>query len=360
MKYQKLSKNVKADSGDIFKKGSVIQILATGSKNNPSYEIMPIDAYDEENLPFLNGTSLYTFSNYKESEHEYTKPLDAVIADYGYPGMAIENENDDDGITIGLRDAYADKDYELTLDGNVKKKAVMNKVAESFNNNLSESDKITTDFDSSVDGEDEPGTTDNYKEDVAEKPTPAPMSGSLAIKVKNLKRKVASEENKLTANDDDASIDYDRSIDGSDTVDKSTYKADESEKPTPAPLLGELAMLKKEIKKLVNKVKRAEASDSFKIDNVTDGDSGGDNLDDFSLEGNVEEGSNDTFRPKEVKSKKKKLKKTSNEQSLTPKEQKRLDELEADYENLDLLEVGEYQRLMKKIHPDEEALQDVE
>lgn len=54
---------------------------------------------------------------------------------------------------------------------------------------------------------------------------------------------------------------------------------------------------------------------------------------------------------------KKNKKVTSN--PLTPQEQQRLDELEADYENLDLLEVTEYQQLMKKIYPDEEALQNV-
>ena len=166
------------------------------------------------------------------------------------------------------------------------------------------------------------------------------MAGALSKKLNSLKNKIASPENFLTSNDDDASIDFNTSIDGSGTVDKSTYSADESEKPTPAPMLGELAKLrkqnttlfkmveslvkksedekdekkkedtkkekeaiKKEIARLNKLIRKAEGE--FKIDNVSDGDSMGDNLDDYSREGNIENGPDDEFSPKEASSKKK-------------------------------------------------------
>lgn len=64
-------------------------------------------------------------------------------------------------------------------------------------------------------------------------------------------------------------------------------------------------------------------------------------------------------RKKQDESYQKKNKKIANKNPLTPKEQKRLEELEAD-ENLDLLETDELLRLHKKLFPDEEALQDVD
>ena len=311
MKFYKLSKNMKADSGDIFAKGSIVQILTNGTKANPSVDVVAKKAVDEENLPYVNDFQIYTFSHFNEKEHSQVKPFETKQAEFNYPGNVLEDDDKTDGITIGLRDAYADKDYELDINGNVQKKAEMKRKAEAFNQNVG--DTSTTDFDASVEGQDDPGFNDNHKEDVSEHPTPAPLQGALSSKVKDLKRKnnvrkKASPENHLLPNDSDTSIDYDMGVDGSGTV-TDNYKEDTATKPTPAPMLGELAKLKRDIAKLKGKVKKAEVGDSFKIDNVTDGDSMGDNLDDYSWEGAVDEGANDEFSPKEAKrfaSKKKK------------------------------------------------------
>lgn len=305
MKFIKLSKNIKADSGDIFKKGSIVQIVTNGTKANPSVDVIPMNAVDDDNLPYRNGIDLFTFSNFKESEHSQVKSFIPKTAEFNYPGNVLEDDDKTDGITIGLRDAYADKDYELDINGNVEKKASMQRKAEAFNENVIDSGNSTTDFSTTVEGEDDPGFNDNHKEDVSEKPTPSPMAGALARKVRILKGRLkrASEENNLLPNDADTSIDFDMGVDGSGTV-TDNYKEDTATKPTPAPMMGELAKLRKQMSNLKRKVKRAEVSgDSFTIDNVTDGDSMGDNLDDYSVEGDVEDGSNDEFSPKEARRK---------------------------------------------------------
>lgn len=311
MKFIKLSKDQKADSGDWFKKGSVVQILTNGTKANPSVDVIPMNAKDEDNLPYRAGIDLFTFSNFNEKEHSQVKPFEPKQAEFNYPGNVLEDDGLSDAITIGLRDAYADKDYELDINGNVQKKAEMKRKAEAFNENVIDSGNSTTDFSTTVEGEDDPGFNDNHKEDVSEKPTPAPMSGALAKKIRILKGRLkrASEENHLLDSDEDTSIDFDMSVDGEGTV-TDNYKEDTSTKPTPVPMMGELAMLRKQLANLKRKLKKAEVSgDSFTIDNVTDGDSMGDNLDDYSWEGNVEEGANDEFNPKEARRRSSKKKK---------------------------------------------------
>jgi len=307
MKFIKLSKNVKADSGDWFKAGSVVQIVTNGTKANPSVDVIPKRAMDEENLPYVNDMEIFTFSNFNEKEHSTVKPFETKQAEFNYPGNVLEDDDKTDGITIGLRDAYADKDYELDINGNVAKKAEMQKQAEAFNNNVG--DVTTTDFDSSIEGQDDPGFNDNHKEDVSEKPTPAPMSGALSSKVKSLRTKMKggvtkkSEalNNNLLSNDDDTSIDFDLSVDGEGTV-TDNYKEDTKTKPTPKPLLGPLAILKRDLARLKAKVKKAEVGDKFKIDNVTDGDSMGDDLSDYEWEQNIEDsGTQNEFSPKEAK-----------------------------------------------------------
>lgn len=124
-------------------------------------------------------------------------------------------------------------------------------------NSLTENDdEITTDFSDKVDGQDEPGITDDYKEDSEEKPAEKPVLGPLAKlnkKYRYLKRirsKIKTSEryeNNLTESDDEGSTDYDPAIDGSGTIDKNTYTEDTKVKPAVKPLLGPLAILKQRI-----------------------------------------------------------------------------------------------------------------
>lgn len=337
MKFIKLSIDKKATNGEIFAKGSEVQLLTESSKNNFEIDFLPIDAYDNEGLPYLNGRDVFTFASLDSKEYKEIEPKNANIITAGLPGSQLDDEEDNSYLSIALKDAFADKDFEMDMDGNIKKKSALENAL---------GDETTTKFDEKVEGQNDPGVTDNYKEDSNEKPAEKPILGPLAIKVKDLKKKLSNSEwNKMTDKDEDTSIDFDTSIDGSGEVDKSTYKEDTAEKPAQKPLLGDLAMLKKQYNKLVQLYKKSEeekkekedekmekeqqekkeaikqlkseynklvqlykkSEGNFEVDIPSDGNAGGDNLDDFSIEDNVEEGSKDEFRPKESQKKKEEL-----------------------------------------------------
>jgi len=110
---------------------------------------------------------------------------------------------------------------------------------------------------------------------------------------------MASEDNNLTQKDEDTSMDFDKATDGAGTVDKGTYKADEKPDYAKPPILGPLAKLKADIKKIQIRLKKAQ---EFNVPMPSDGDSGGDNLTDFELDDQVDnEGSNDENRLAEAK-----------------------------------------------------------
>lgn len=336
MKFIKLSIDKKATNGEIFAKGSEVQLLTESSKNNFEIDFLPIDAYDNEGLPYLNGRDVFTFASLDSKEYKEIEPKNANIITAGLPGSQLDDEDDNSYLSIALKDAFADKDFEMDMDGNIKKKSALENAL---------GDETTTKFDEKVEGQNDPGVTDNYKEDSNEKPAEKPILGPLATKVKDLKKKLSNSEwNKMTDKDEDTSIDFDTSIDGSGEVDKSTYKEDTAEKPAQKPLLGDLAMLKKQYNKLVQLYKKSEeekkekeeekkekeqeekkeaikqlkseynklvrlykqSEGNFEVDIPSDGEKGGDDLDDFSISDSIEEGK-DEFRPKESQKKKKSI-----------------------------------------------------
>lgn len=352
MKFIKLSIDKKATNGEIFAKGSEVQLLTESSKNNFEIDFLPIDAYDNDGLPYLNGRDVFTFASLDSKEYKEIEPKNANIITAGLPGSQLDDEDDNSYLSIALKDAFADKDFEMDMDGNIKKKSALENAL---------GDETTTKFDEKVEGQNDPGVTDNYKEDSNEKPAEKPILGPLAIKVKDLKKKLSNSEwNKMTDKDEDTSIDFDTSIDGSGEVDKSTYKEDTAEKPAQKPLLGDLAMLKKQYNKLVQLYKKSEENSNrnadqeademeddeklkelekdeeiseqekkeaikqlkseynklvrlykqsegnFEVDIPSDGEKGGDDLDDFAISDSIEEGK-DEFRPKESQKKKEEL-----------------------------------------------------
>lgn len=250
MKYIKLKVDKLGTSGDFFKKGSVLQLITEASKEGDPQECIPIDAYDETNFSYLNGREVYSI---KLNDNEFTvvAKQEPRIITSSIPGLYLDDEEKkDDYITLALKDAFEDKDFMLDVNGSIKKKA-------GFENNLTEKDdEITTDFSDDVDGQDEPGVTDNYKDDSEEKPAEKPLLGPLAKLnkkyryLKYIRSKIKTSEryeNNLTENDDDNSTDYDPKVDGSGTINKNTYTEDTKEKPAVKPLLGPLAILKKRI-----------------------------------------------------------------------------------------------------------------
>ena len=297
MKFIKLSKDVKADNGDIFAKDSILEILSKASKYDKSTEVQPVTAKDEDNLPYNNdGREIYTLSNFNEKEHkQIPKPKNIEVIAFGSPGMFEPDDESEDGLSAGLIDTFAEKDYQVDTNGIVKKKADIG------DNMLSEDANISTDFSESVEGGDDPGTTDNYTEDTSTHETTKPLAGPLAMvrKLNILKKKMASEDNNLTQKDEDTSMDFDKATDGAGTVDKGTYKADEKPDYAKPPILGPLAKLKSDIKKIQIRLKKAQ---EFNVPMPSDGDSGGDNLTDFELDDQVDnEGSNDENRLAEAK-----------------------------------------------------------
>ena len=250
MEYIKLKVDKLGTNGDFFKKGSVLQLITEASKTGDPQEFIPIDAYDETNFSYLNGREVYSMKLNKDEYRVVTKQEPRIITS-SIPGLFMDDEEKkDDYITLALKDAFEDKDFMVDINGTIQKKSA-------FMNSLTENDdEITTDFSDKVDGQDEPGITDDYKEDSEEKPAEKPVLGPLAKlnkKYRYLKRirsKIKTSEryeNNLTESDDEGSTDYDPAIDGSGTIDKNTYTEDTKVKPAVKPLLGPLAILKQRI-----------------------------------------------------------------------------------------------------------------
>lgn len=262
----KLNKNISDKKGNIFAKGSVVEFMTKVSKEG-LVQTMPVDAVDEQGLPYIQAgmNTIYelevTASDYTQLENQ----VELKKMSFNYPNSYFEMD-EDDTITASLEDLYAEKDYKLNADGVVTKKAEMDKTEEmdkeemmkeeemdkkegygektsmkkeSAEENMlvGDSDKITTDFDASVDGSDNP-IDESMRNDIAnpdekEKPFDA-MGGENAInaslkKLQDLKKLLSKEQNYLTKSNEDTSIDYNPAIEGSGMIDKSTYSADEKE-----------------------------------------------------------------------------------------------------------------------------------
>ncbi len=129
--------------------------------------------------------------------------------------------------------------------GNMDDGGVMarKKTAEGENHLTDNQDEITTDFKKGVGGQNDPGLHPNFKEDVTEKPAPAPILGPLAKKIGEiqniLKVKSNTEPNHQTPNNDSISTDFNTGVGGSATFNPSAYKEDSGNKDWKDPFLGE-------------------------------------------------------------------------------------------------------------------------
>lgn len=272
MKYIEINNDLVAENGDIFKKSSVLNVLTKASKFNPTVEVLPIKAFDEQNLPY---PCLATFSiNNEKLEKVGYKVLDRKTSDvfekqaldfsgFNFPGAEIEDE---DGVTAVLREMYADKDYEIDVNGTIKKKAeditdvdtppteadneVDQKAKPDYKSSqtymegqarkkkgetdqrISDQDKITQKpLSDKPDGKDDPGTTDNYKEDTKEKKAPNTIIGPIPAmkkKLQSIRKKLSGTEDQNLSDDDKITQDKKTDIPGSATV-SNPYKSDEKE-----------------------------------------------------------------------------------------------------------------------------------
>lgn len=320
----KLKTAKKAECGNPFAVDSTFQAMVKASKYNPEWELLPMDAKDLQGRPYDGGIGkLYSFI-LKDGEYEVVKQASMKRVAWGFPNSNIEDDNEP--LDLGLNDVYSEKEYLIDRDGFVtsktagkeeeekeddkemdgdcegKEKEASKKTAESQPNMLTDSkDNISTKFDGKPAGADDPAVSDSsYKADESEKPATFPILGTQAKSfVKDVNTKTAEIRKKLGITEpnnqtdaNDISIDFNTAVDGSGTVDKGAYSADESEKPWKDENLGQVSANQK--KTAEEKVIKAMPAD---------GNSGGSNLDDFSIDNNVEEGSKDEFRPKEAKNK---------------------------------------------------------
>jgi len=239
MKYIEINNDLQAENGDIFKKSSVLNVLTKASKYNTIIEVLPIKAVDEQNLPYPI-TSTFSINSKKLEEVGYKELDRKTVASvekeadgnfgFNFPGAQDE---EDDGLNSVLSELYEDKDYTINTDGVVRKKAELEKEAEGTEEQrISDQDKITQKpVSDKPDGTDDPGTTDNYKEDTGEKKAPATIIGPIPAmkkKLQSIRKKLSEVENQNLSDDDKIAQDKKTDVPGSAKV-TNPYKADESE-----------------------------------------------------------------------------------------------------------------------------------
>lgn len=257
----KLNKAVKDDKGNIFAKGSTIEFLTKISKSG-EVQVNPINAVDEANLPLTIALNEYQPYGMVLSESDYTvveagKETVAKVLAFNYPGSDFED--DDPLTTTALMDVYADKAFEVDVDGVVKKKGskedeeheesetkeeeakeeeASKKTAEAQENMLVDSNEdITTDFDPAVGGSDK-GVDEAMKNQIAHpdestKPVTQLFNNPLTAGMKDLddlaKRFTSKEDNNLVEGAENITTDFDTAVDGSGKV-VDNYSEDTSEK----------------------------------------------------------------------------------------------------------------------------------
>lgn len=248
----KLTKDMTADRGHIFAKGSIVDFMTKVSKAGV-VQIMPVDAVDEQGLPYVNA-GRDTIYQLEVQASDYTvldKEVELKKMSFNYPNSYIEKD-DDDTITASLMDLYADKDFMLDADGLVSKKAeketeeeekheeheksetkaeeakeeektANKKTAEAQENMLVDSNEdITTDFDPAVGGS-EKGVDEAMKNQIANpdestKPVTDLFSNPLTAGIKKLeemKEILSKEDNNLVDSDEDITTDFDPAVGGS-------------------------------------------------------------------------------------------------------------------------------------------------
>jgi len=285
-RFIKLNKNLKHENSGIFAKDSVLEVIA-GATKFALPQVIAINAKDESGLPYpTDDFNLYTLA-FKEEDVTDVTAMKKVS--YQIPFGFGWGEDDGQALDLGLEDKYAEKDYTIDRDGNIEIKAGLQKTADVGANMLTDSNEnISTEFAEKVEGQDDPSYSEPWTADEKAMPAQSPILGELTGKARELFHKInGTEPNNLLPSKEDTSIDYNTAVDGSGTV-TDVYKEDTKEMPWKDENLG----------KVSNQIKTAEEK---VIKNMpSDGSAGGDNLDDYSIEGNVEEGKKDEFRPKEA------------------------------------------------------------
>jgi len=288
-RFIKLNKNLKHENSGIFAKDSVLEVIA-GATKFALPQVIAINAKDESGLPYpTDDFNLYTLAFKEEDVTEVTDKTAMKKVSYQIPFGFGWGEDDGQNLDLGLEDKYAEKDYTIDRDGNIEIKAGLQKTADVGKNMLTDSNEnISTEFAEKVEGQDDPSYSEPWTADEKTMPATSPILGELTGKARELFHKINSTEpNNLLPSKEDTSINYNTAVDGSGTV-TDVYKEDTKEMPWKDENLG----------KVSNQIKTAEEK---VIKNMpSDGNAGGDNLDDYSKEGNVEEGAKDEFRPKEA------------------------------------------------------------
>lgn len=289
-KFIKISKQVKSECGNIFDKDSELHMIVEATKYAPA-EFLVVNAKDEDGLPYpIDNSRLYSIAIKKEDYKEIEAIQKTAEA---MPWGFFHGDDDGTPLDLGLEDRYAEKDYTIDRDGNIQVKAGLEKKADVGANMLTDSnDKISTNFAEKVEGQDDPSVSEPWTADESNKDATAPILGELTgsiAKIKALRKTLSgTEDNNQTGKTEEISIDFNTSVDGSGSV-TNPYKADEKEMPWKDENLGQVSAQLKDA--LGEEVIKSMPSD---------GSAGGDNLDDYSIEGNVEEGKKDEFRPKEA------------------------------------------------------------
>lgn len=226
MEYIKRKTSAISTNNQTFAENSVLMVH--GEKEGCKL-VTPINARDNNGLPYQPYKGSYMIKEFGKEGQDWEKssPVKGVSIATKFPTDQIQ---EDPLVIMALEDIYSEKPYTLDGDGLVHKTSSLEKVAEG--NKLTDTDdKITTDFNANVGGKDDPGYTDNYKEDTSEKNATAPILGPLAKKMNDIRKFCEVQDNNLTPSKENISTDFNTSINGSGTIDKGTYKEDVSEKP---------------------------------------------------------------------------------------------------------------------------------
>lgn len=167
------------------------QIFAKGSilvyqaQEGDEHIVTPVKAIDEQGLPYPAYKNSYTIKGLKNADYHQVKPIKASYIDTSFPK---DDVGDDPLVSLSLANIYEDKPYNINGDGLIHLKQSQKKIAEGENHLTDNQDEITTDFKSGVEGQNDPGLHPNYKADESEKPAPAPILGPLAKKISEIEK----------------------------------------------------------------------------------------------------------------------------------------------------------------------------
>lgn len=124
IKQGSLERTIQSEEGDIFKKTSIVEILA-GPSSEGIYEVYPVKAFDQNNNPFVtNDGKVYSLKLSLNPADGDFKPLDRPVKTaslaFSTPGFNMEDfVKEDDAVTLALRDAWQSKGFTVDKDGYV-------------------------------------------------------------------------------------------------------------------------------------------------------------------------------------------------------------------------------------------------